>query len=225
MKQAEVGDIAYIYSSAPDSKILFKCRIENIDVPREGFLDDSVFWRGGTTFGDDGNPKIRLRRIAYSDSDSLALVCLREHGMKGQPQGQQRVPPELSKYLDSVFGVLGDLAEYAEVDPSEKYIEGHCRTVAVNKYERNPAARKKCIEFYGARCSMCEIDFEEQYGEYAKGFIHVHHLRALHSIGEEYEVDPINDLILVCPNCHAMIHRLKGGEEMGKAELRKRLFQ
>ena len=25
-------------------------------------------------------------------------------------------------------------------------------------------------------------------------------------IGKEYEVDPIKDLIPVCPNCHAMIH-------------------
>jgi 5-methylcytosine-specific restriction protein A len=26
-------------------------------------------------------------------------------------------------------------------------------------------------------------------------------------VRHEYEVDPINDLIPVCPNCHAMIHR------------------
>jgi len=44
------------------------------------------------------------------------------------------------------------------------------------------------------------------YGERGKGFIHVHHLRPLADVGEEYELDPIADLRPVCPNCHAMIH-------------------
>jgi 5-methylcytosine-specific restriction protein A len=48
--------------------------------------------------------------------------------------------------------------------------------------------------------------FEQCYGEVAKGFIHVHHLRPLSEIGEEYEVDPIADLRPVCPNCHAVLH-------------------
>ena len=40
-----------------------------------------------------------------------------------------------------------------------------------------------------------------------EGFIHVHHLKPLAQIGEQYELDPINDLRPVCPNCHAMLHR------------------
>ncbi|WP_270404212.1 HNH endonuclease [Candidatus Collinsella stercoripullorum] len=225
MNRVRVGDIAYIYSSKPDSRILFKCRVEMIDVPKDELIDDSAFWRGGASFGDNGKPKVRLRRVAYSDSDALKLNCLREHGIKTQPQSQQRISPELSEYLDIVFGTQGDIAEYAEVDPSETFSEGHCRTVSVNKYERNPAARRKCIEHYGTSCLICGLDLGERYGEYARGFIHVHHLRALHQIAKEYEVDPINDLIPVCPNCHAMIHRLSGGEEMGTEELRKHLFQ
>ncbi|HHO0788469.1 HNH endonuclease [Aeromonas allosaccharophila] len=51
------------------------------------------------------------------------------------------------------------------------------------------------------------IDFGEKYGELGKGFIHVHHMMPLSEIGEEYVVDPIKDLIPVCPNCHAMLHR------------------
>ena len=45
------------------------------------------------------------------------------------------------------------------------------------------------------------------YGDMGDGFIHVHHLKDLATIGEEYEVDPIEDLRPVCPNCHAMLHR------------------
>ena len=44
------------------------------------------------------------------------------------------------------------------------------------------------------------------YGEVAEGLIHVHHLRSLSEVGEEYIVDPIADLRPVCPNCHAVLH-------------------
>jgi len=42
-----------------------------------------------------------------------------------------------------------------------------------------------------------------------KGFIHVHHLKQISEIGEAYQVDPIQDLQPVCPNCHAIIHKRK----------------
>lgn len=45
------------------------------------------------------------------------------------------------------------------------------------------------------------------YGELAKGFIHIHHLIPLSDIKENYSLDPKKDLIPVCPNCHAMLHR------------------
>lgn len=53
----------------------------------------------------------------------------------------------------------------------------------------------------------CVIWILKQYGSLGKGFIHVHHKIPLSEIGDEYEVDYVNDLIPVCPNCHAMLHR------------------
>ncbi|MGZ0084928.1 HNH endonuclease [Caldibacillus thermoamylovorans] len=35
----------------------------------------------------------------------------------------------------------------------------------------------------------------------------VHHLIPLSEIGEQYTVNPFDDLRPVCPNCHAMLHR------------------
>jgi predicted HNH restriction endonuclease len=59
----------------------------------------------------------------------------------------------------------------------------------------------------GARHSVCDLDFEDRYGDMGKDFIHVHHLKELSSVGPGYEVDPIDDLRPVCPNCHAMLHK------------------
>ncbi len=90
---------------------------------------------------------------------------------------------------------------------SKILLEGASKKIIVNAYERNPKARKECIEHYGVKCKVCDFDFEKEYGELGKDFIHVHHIKPLNLIKEEYKVNPIEDLIPLCPNCHAMIHR------------------
>ena len=93
------------------------------------------------------------------------------------------------------------------VPPNVSLREGTKKQIIVNAYERNTVARIICIRHWGAKCAICNFDFSEKYGDLGKGFIHVHHLIELSSIGEEYKVDPINDLRPVCPNCHAMLHQ------------------
>lgn len=93
-----------------------------------------------------------------------------------------------------------------EVPNPEKFVEGAAKTIAVNAYERNSKARSACIEHYGAVCVVCNFNFEAVYGAIGTGFIHVHHIIPLAEIRQEYELDPIRDLIPICPNCHAIIH-------------------
>lgn len=94
-----------------------------------------------------------------------------------------------------------------EIISPQQYVEGACRNITVNAYERDPAARHACIDHHGLNCPVCGFHFEEQYGELGVDFIHVHHIVPLADIGEEYAVDPVTDLISLCANCHAMIHR------------------
>lgn len=93
-----------------------------------------------------------------------------------------------------------------ELDRNEVFVEGMAYSVRINAYERNPIARKACIQHYGAICQICQFDFMDTYGDAMDGYIHVHHLNPLSEIGKTYKVDPIKDLIPVCPNCHAVIH-------------------
>lgn len=97
-----------------------------------------------------------------------------------------------------------------ELPGSDRYVEGARRQISVNAYERDLAARKKCVEHYGASCVICGFNFADTYGLEAAGFIHVHHLTPLSEIGASYTVDPIKDLRPVCPNCHAIIHHRDG---------------
>ncbi len=51
------------------------------------------------------------------------------------------------------------------------------------------------------------FNFRKYYGPTGKNFIHVHHLKPLSEVKDEYEVNPEEDLRPVCPNCHAMLHK------------------
>lgn len=90
---------------------------------------------------------------------------------------------------------------------AQTYQEGSLRQIQVNAYERNPTARAACISHFGTTCQVCNTDLVSVYGEVARGYIQVHHLRPLSEVGEQYEVNPYTDLIPVCPNCHAMLHQ------------------
>lgn len=96
-----------------------------------------------------------------------------------------------------------------EITDTTHLTEGAVKTITVNAYERNPKARQKCIEHWGSNCSVCGFNFKSYYRELGEGFIHVHHLKPIAKVGEEYKVDPVNDLRPVCPNCHSMLHRKK----------------
>lgn len=97
------------------------------------------------------------------------------------------------------------------------FFEGSKTTIIVNSYERDPSARQLCLDVYGYACKICGFDFKEKYGERGKDFIHVHHIVPLSEIKCGYEIHPLQDLIPVCPNCHAMLHR--GGHTISPKEL------
>jgi 5-methylcytosine-specific restriction protein A len=96
---------------------------------------------------------------------------------------------------------------YSEVLPANReYYEGAVRRIAVNAYERDPRARAECLRSHGTKCKVCDLSFEERYGSIGKDFIHVHHLKPLSTFRQASRLDPVKDLVPVCPNCHAMLH-------------------
>lgn len=80
-------------------------------------------------------------------------------------------------------------------------------TVDANRYERDPDARRICLAFHGTACAACGFSFEASYGDIGHGFIHVHHTVPASRLGVGYELDPVADLVPLCANCHAMVHR------------------
>ena len=92
------------------------------------------------------------------------------------------------------------------IEDLEKYPEGAVSTVVVNRYERDRRNRAAAISIHGTTCKACGFDFGARYGVIAAGFIEVHHTTPVSKLGANYVVDPVRDLVPLCPNCHAVAH-------------------
>lgn len=130
--------------------------------------------------------------LAYFETELLAWNVDNSHVIRGFPAFSQ----ELTANTDL---------------PTQFYIEGAQKRILANRYERNPKARARCLAAHGTACAVCGMDFGVAYGEKFTGMIEVHHIKPLHDIGEAYVVDPVNDLVPVCPNCHMVIHSKPDG--------------
>lgn len=93
----------------------------------------------------------------------------------------------------------------------ESRSEGKKKQIYTTVYERNPQLRQDAIDIHGTTCIACNFNFEEKYGDYAKDFIHIHHVKPLFENEDQNEIliNPEKDLVPVCPNCHAVIHKRK----------------
>lgn len=182
---------------------------------------------------DDGIHRVRMGIDTLLDADSEEifprerLALLNDGLSKPMNWGSQisgtRIPDAVAERLEAAWGefLSGRLQPTDEIHQAVAYYEGAVRQITVNAYERNPEARRRCIEHYGRACAVCGMSFGAVYGPVAENFIHVHHLTPLSAIGEEYLVDPIADLRPVCPNCHAVLHLGEKGHTI--AEVRQLL--
>ena len=204
-----IGDIVFIYISKPYHCIRYKMEVIKVKIDEEYHFDQERFWTDKDIYysGLGMYQYVRFKLIEAYTNDLLSLHHLHEHGLKGNLQGVQNCPPELLEFLmNPQLTINDDVYDVDYPEDDEKLYEGALITVKANKYERNQKARRECVAKKGYRCMVCGKDFEEQYGEIGKGFIHVHHLTPISSIGKEYVLNVDKDLAPVCPNCHYMLH-------------------
>ncbi|MBO5631441.1 MAG: HNH endonuclease, partial [Aeriscardovia sp.] len=111
-------------------------------------------------------------------------------------------------YANKIGADLNEIIDNLQKnEDSDEYIEGEEKDQVSIRYERDQRAKAKCIKAKGCKCAVCGFDFEKAYGEAGKGFIEVHHIIPVSKRGGSYILDPINDLVPLCSNCHSMVHR------------------
>ena len=150
----------------------------------------------------------QLRKPVPIRRDELSSPGLSSKIWSAQGSGKT-IPEEIEFNLTELWHSRFELNDFTypeEISVKGTY-EGARKKITVNSYERNAEARRKCLEKWNYNCAVCNFHFELYYGPIGKKYIHVHHLYPISSIGKEYEIDPVNDLRPVCPNCHAMLHK------------------
>ena len=216
-----IGDLVYIYCTRPFKRVMYKCEVVKHSMLFSDCVDDAEFWIDIDEYEKSKNGfYARLKLLGQVDTDKLTLDVLKLHGLSAAPQGPIRIDTSLHLYIDSCFDDFYSEGLFTDVPNDGKYHEGHVRSVKVDVYERSSIARRKCIDYHGLSCLICGLNFGDEYGSVGEGFIHVHHLRPLYTIKHDYVVNYKKDLIPVCPNCHAMIHRIPNGENMSVSEIK-----
>jgi 5-methylcytosine-specific restriction protein A len=128
-------------------------------------------------------------------------------------KGQEFVAAELTELALTFLNLVLALLPVEEVSgvTSDSFVdglpEGAKTRVEVNRYERNPANRAACIAAHGTRCKTCGFDFAEVYGPIGDDYIEVHHTTPVSAMGSAYVVDPTREMVPLCANCHAVVHR------------------
>lgn len=102
------------------------------------------------------------------------------------------------------YVVLGRRSPESEIidKPAQVFLEGGKRLVTHLMTERNSRIVKLLKEKGSSLCEICRDDFQKKYGI---PYIEAHHKFPISSLTSEGTVS-IEDLALLCSNCHSAVH-------------------
>ncbi len=220
-KQLRVGDRCLLWRAGPDAGAVAVGHIAEAPTPRGKVQfpdclgddlwrespDDLAAMKVGIVIDE-----VRLDaetgfvpRQAFLDSPVLAASTIIR-----APNGTVfRLSGDQMRELTILWGASNDFTHEAGFEAVEgtrrlrkHYARERCRTL-ITKKRKDFAGRNGGRVF----CEVCGFDFRRNYPPaLGDGFIEVHHLSPL-SEREEPLRTTLADLLLVCSNCHRMIHR------------------
>jgi len=112
------------------------------------------------------------------------------------------------KYMDTE-SLISQLPFLLTPTADTEYFEGKRLTKERSYFSRNAQLVEHAKATYGYTCQVCNFNFEEKYGELGAGYIECHHLNPLSERDdvEELQATTIEEVGMVCSNCHRMLHR------------------
>ncbi|OMC76786.1 hypothetical protein BK125_17180 [Paenibacillus odorifer] len=115
----------------------------------------------------------------------------------------------VNKEVDSYFSE--ESSQDIQAEEMKEYPEGKIAYILHKKRERNSKLIKDAkgvfISKYGRLyCEACDFDFQKVYGDRGIDFIEGHHKKLLSEM-DKNETTKIEDIAMLCSNCHRMVHR------------------
>lgn len=113
--------------------------------------------------------------------------------------------------IESVMRRLNEANNIGFTEDDEGFPEGKLILKQHLVRERNSRviklAKERFIQLHGKLfCEICEFDFIASYGDIGEGYIEGHHTKPVSEMAENEETK-VEDIALVCANCHRMLHR------------------
>jgi HNH endonuclease len=210
LKQA-IGNNVWVIKGIPSGKIssgrktdFFLCGVYIADTI-EGPTSDIYIIRG--TQGTDFVPPVPLNQLSW-----FPALLKKQSNFS---LGFNRISDESVILGLSALHSESNTSEFApslpDIDFSAAVSEGGRRMVSHLKRERSrfivEAKKAAVLNLKGSlSCEVCGFDFSVTYGSLGEGFCEVHHLSPLSASNESVKTT-LDDLAVVCSNCHRIIHR------------------
>lgn len=208
---------------------IFNLWLENMD-----FSDDEVTYTSNFRDKSQGETGIRRTRTmrfdaavrnAYVNGSNPRVIILdRPPGSRGRATARSldASPWTVVDYDfdDGGFRMVRGISpvERVDGDVTEGAIEGRIKEYLCAHRSRERKLRTAKLEVHKSQnagrlvCEVpnCGFDFAQTYGPLGADYAQVHHLWPLGKSLSEGRRTTLKDLIVICANCHAMVHR--GGE-------------
>lgn len=224
-KDFSIGDVVFIWRAGKDAGVVACGVVKELPVPRNSVKTPEAlgegFWVSQIDEPSEIKVGIELQDVRLSDEeDMLERDIVKTHPILGKsriianPVGTVfRLNSEEEKILGNLW--QGSFAIVKDVQYSA--MEGGLQLKSHYRRERSrkliSLKKEQYKQSHGVlRCEICGLSFVEIYPEsLSEDFIEVHHKTPLSQIEKTIKTT-LDDLILVCANCHRMIHRTKDCE-------------
>jgi 5-methylcytosine-specific restriction protein A len=147
------------------------------------------------------NPLRSLKWKLRFDSPSDRLV--KSSRVSSQLEAHRVLTPESAELL---LKFLADSSKQHDRERVSFDKDGKLVRRMLSSRERNPKIRKAALAKYGRKCMVCGFDFAAVYGDWARDCVQVHHLHMIAASPDMGRVTMLDDVIVLCANCHCAIH-------------------
>ena len=120
--------------------------------------------------------------------------------------------------IKGVWGLLESKTLESDITANEEnreFPEGKAIFEIHLRHERNVQlvkdAKKRFLEEHDGQifCEACGFNFYQVYGDIGRNFIEVHHLSKPVATMKRGDMTKVEDLAMLCANCHRMIHKIR----------------
>lgn len=142
-----------------------------------------------------------IMRIQFEGTDR---ACVTQVFWKDKGSKSYKVCSTTVGYEESNESALRQDIDLLELSEGRKKLVTHLKR---ERSAKLVAAKKEAVLAAGLKlaCEACTFTFEDKYGELGKNYCEVHHRKPL-AAGHTRQTN-LNDLAILCSNCHRMIHR------------------